>query len=99
MKQRTSTPKNNKYYITRGSGGLNGAIEGKPTQKGANVLDNCVGFCNGRFAESQNDPDLKGIYKAFKYQLVCDAEDFIEGTPDELRALLRTKLGGKFKEK
>ena len=31
--------------------------------------------------------------------VACNAEDFIEGTPDELRALLRTKLGGKFKEK
>lgn len=94
MKQRTTTPKNNKYYITKGSGGLNGAIEGKPTQKGANVLDNCVGFCNGRFAESQNDPDLKGVYKAFKYQLVCDAEDFIESAKRQGLKISRTPIEG-----
>lgn len=94
MKQRTTTPKNNKYYITRGSGGLNGAIEGKPTQKGANVLDNCVGFCNGRFAESQNDPDLKEIYKAFKYQLVCDAEDFIESAKRQGLKISKTPVEG-----
>lgn len=31
--------------------------------------------------------------------VACNAEDFIEGTPDELRALLRAKLGDKYKEK
>lgn len=94
MKQRTSTPKNSKYYITRGSGGLNGAIEGKPTQKGANVLDNCVGFANGRFNESINDPELKGIVKAFKYQLVCDAEDFIESAKRQGLKISRTPVEG-----
>ena len=78
MKIRTTCPKNNKYYIRKVTGGLNGAVAGNPTQRYANVLDNCVGYANGRFNESINDPDLKGIVKAFKYQLVCDAEDFIE---------------------
>lgn len=78
MKKRTTQPKNNKYYIRKATGGLNGAVAGSPTIAGANVLANCVGYCNGRFAESQNDPELKGIYKAFKYQLVCNAENFIE---------------------
>ena len=78
MKIRTSQPKNNKYYIRQVTGGLNGAVAGSPTVSGANVLANCVGFANGRFAEIQNDPDLKGIEKPFKYQLVCNAENFIE---------------------
>ena len=78
MKIRTKCPKNNKYYIRKVTGGLNDAVAGYPTQKYANVLDNCVGFANGRFNESINDPDLKGIVKAFKYQLVCNAENFIE---------------------
>lgn len=42
---RTSCPSNNKYYITQSSGGYNGAIQGKPTKSGANVLSNCVRIC------------------------------------------------------
>lgn len=78
MKIRTTQPKNNKYYIRQVSGGLNGAVAGSPTISTANVLCNCVGFSNGRFNEIINDPEMEGIYKAFKYQLVCNAENFIE---------------------
>ena len=78
MKTRTTRPKNNRYYIRTVSGGLNGAVSGKPAVPGANVLCNCVGYANGRFNEIINDPELKGIYKAFKYQLVNTAEIFIE---------------------
>lgn len=78
MKQRTTKPKNNKYYMRIVSGGLNGAVQGYPVDKTANVLSNCVGYANGRFNESINDPDLKGLTKKFKYQLVCNAENFIE---------------------
>lgn len=78
MKIRTECPKNNKYYIRQVTGGLNGAVAGSPTQKYANVLDNCVGYANGRFNELWNDPDLKGIVKAFHVQLTCNAENFIE---------------------
>ena len=78
MKQRTTQPKNNKYYTRLISGGYNGAVEGSPTVKGADVLCNCVGYANGRFNESITDPNLKGIYLKFKYQLVCNAENFIE---------------------
>lgn len=67
---RTTKPKNNKYYITIKSGGWNNAIKGYPVDKEADVLANCVGYANGRFAEIQN----KGI---IKYQLTCNAEDFI----------------------
>ena len=78
MKIRTKQPKNNKYYIRQVSGGLNGAVAGSPTISGANVLCNCVGYANGRFNEIINDPNLKGTEKSFKYQLVCNAENFIE---------------------
>lgn len=78
MKIRTSQPKSNKCYIRQVSGGLNGAVAGKPIIKGANVLCNCVGYANGRFNEIINDPELQGIVKSFKYQLVCNAENFIE---------------------
>lgn len=71
MKMRTTQPKNNPYYIRKASGGYNGAVKGLPTIKGADVLCNCVGYANGRFAEIQ---DLGYI----KYQLVCNAENFIE---------------------
>lgn len=68
---RTSKPANNKYYIRKVNGGWNGAVLGKPTDAKANVLSNCVGYANGRFAEIQ---DLGYI----KYQLVCNAERFVE---------------------
>ena len=68
---RTEQPYNNPYYIRKASGGYNGAVKGKPTIKGADVLCNCVGYANGRFAEIQ-DPGY------IKHQLVCNAENFIE---------------------
>lgn len=71
MKIRKECPKNNKYYIRIPQGGYNGAVYGQPTQPYANVLDNCVGYANGRFNEI-------GAYGKCKYQLVCNAENFIE---------------------
>jgi len=68
---RTSCPYNNKYYIRIANGGYNGAIQGKPTRSGANVLANCVGYANGRFNEI-------GGYGKCKYQMTCNAENFIE---------------------
>lgn len=68
---RTTKPANNKYYITIANGGYNGAIQGNPVDKKADVLANCVGYANGRFAE------IQGLGK-IKYQLVCNAENFIE---------------------
>lgn len=58
------------------------------------MLDNCVGFANGRFNESINDPNLKGIVKAFKYQLVCDAEDFIESAKRQGLKISKTPIEG-----
>ena len=71
MQIRTSCPHDNKYYIRIANGGWNGAIQGKPTKAGANVLANCVGYANGRFAEIMNEGKIT-------YQLVCNAENFIE---------------------
>lgn len=78
MMIRTTIPKNNKYYIRQATGGLNGAVQGYPTIATANVLCNCVGYANGRFNEIINDPNFKGINIKFRYQLVCNAENFIE---------------------
>ena len=78
MKKRLTQPKNNKYYIRTVTGGLNGAVAGSPTIKGANVLCNCVGYANGRFNEAINDPNLVGTVSKFQYQLTCNAENFIE---------------------
>lgn len=71
MEMRTSCPSGNNYYIRQVNGGWNGAIEGSPTKAGANVLSNCVGYANGRFAEIQGKNKVE-------YQLVCNAENFIE---------------------
>lgn len=79
MKIRTECPKkNNKYYNNKSHGGLSDAVNGYPMISGLTVLQNCVGWANSRFNEICNDPNLDGIVKKFKYQLVCDAEDFIE---------------------
>lgn len=95
MKIRKTEPKNNKYYIRQVTGGLNGAVEGEPVVKGANVLCNCVGYANGRFNEIINDPDLKGVTKSFKYQLVCNAENFIESAKRQgLKISKKPVLGG-----
>lgn len=95
MKKRTTCPKKVKYYITQNTGGLNGAVQGSPTQPFANVLDNCVGYANGRFSEIINDPDLKGIVKAMPFQLVCNAENFIEAAKRQGLKISKTPtLGG-----
>ncbi len=71
MQIRTTCPNNNKYYMTTSSGGWSWAIKGKPTKAGADVLANCVGYANGRFAEIIGKDKIE-------YQLVCNAENFIE---------------------
>lgn len=70
MDIRTVCPNNNKYYITTGNGGYNMAIQGSPTKRGADVLSNCVGYANGRFAEIIGKDKIE-------YQLICNAEGFI----------------------
>lgn len=75
MTVRTSKPLNNKFYIRTVNGGYNDAVKGSPCDPTANVLSNCVGYANGRFAEIQNQ--VSGT-KGIKYQLICDAENFIE---------------------
>lgn len=94
MKIRTECPKNNKYYIRKVTGGLNGAVAGEPTQPYANVLDNCVGFANGRFNEVWNDPELEGIVKPFHVQLVCNAENFIESAKRQGLKISPTPIEG-----
>lgn len=94
MKIRTECPKKNKYYIRKVTGGLNGAVAGEPTQPYANVLDNCVGYANGRYNEIINDPDLKGVVKAFKYQLTCNAENFIESAKRQGLKISPTPIEG-----
>ena len=71
MKMRTTKPeKGNKFYNTVSKGGWSRCIVGKPTDKGCNVLANCVGYACGRFNE---------IIGSMKYPyLNCNAENFIE---------------------
>ena len=71
FQMRTNCPNGNKYYIRRANGGWNGAILGNPVKQGANVLANCVGYANGRFAEIIGENKVP-------YQLICNAENFIE---------------------
>lgn len=94
MKVRLTQPKNNKYYIRTVTGGLNGAVAGSPTIAGANVLCNCVGYANGRFNEITNDPNLTGTAIKFKYQLVCNAENFIESAKKQGLSVSSTPIEG-----
>lgn len=95
MKIRTECPKkNNKYYNNRAHGGLSDAVNGEPMIRGLTVLDNCVGWANSRFNEIINDPELKGIVKAFKYQLVCNAENFIESAKRQGLKISSTPIEG-----
>lgn len=68
---RTTKPQNIPYYIRKADGGYSDACKGKPTDPKATVLANCVGYANGRFAEIIGKPCIE-------YQLVCNAENFIE---------------------
>ena len=61
----------NKYYIRTINGGYNVARTGKPVDKDCNVLANCVGYANGRFAEIIGKPFIE-------YQFTKNAENFIE---------------------
>ena len=94
MEIRTTCPSNNKYYIRSVTGGLNGAVAGDPTIKGANVLCNCVGYANGRFNEIWNDPELEGIVKSFNVQLTCNAENFIESAKRQGLKISSTPIEG-----
>lgn len=70
MEKRTTKPSKNKFYITHDKGGYSYCIKGKPTDKNANVLSNCVGYACGRFNE---------IIGEMKYPYInCNAEKFIE---------------------
>lgn len=90
--KRTTKPKNNKCYIRKSSGGWSNAIKGKPMDKYADVLSNCVGYSNGRFAEIMNE--IFGT-TGIKYQIVCNAENFIEKAKSYgLRVAKTPHLGG-----
>lgn len=68
----TKPGKGNKYYITKGSGGWNPAIKGKPTDSECDVLANCVGYAIGRFNE------IAETGSAMTWLKSQNAENFIE---------------------
>lgn len=95
MKIRKECPKKgNKYYNNKSHGGLSDAVNGYPMISGLTVLDNCVGWANSRFNEILNDPSLEGVVKKFRYQLVCDAEDFIESAKRQSLKISPTPIEG-----
>lgn len=73
FKPRLTKPESgNPYYNRIANGGYSGAILGSPTDKGCNVLANCVGYAAGRF----NEIIGKGKYVYFQYP--PNAEDFYD---------------------
>ncbi len=94
MKIQTTLPEKwNKFYNTTSNGGYSWCIQGKPTQEGLNVLDNCVGYSCARFNEVYA---TETGYQGMKYpQLNCNAENFIErGQSIGLTYQLEPSLGG-----
>ena len=78
----------NKYYTRIQSGGWNNAVLGKPLDKDCDVLANCVGYANGRFAEIMGKPFID-------YQFTSNAENFIEMAEDMgLQITKEPTLGG-----
>lgn len=72
FKPRMTKPEaGNPYYNTKGNGGYSNAINGRPTDKGCDVLANCVGYAYGRFNEI-------GGWGSCKYLLPTNAENFIQ---------------------
>lgn len=88
MKIRTTKPESgNKFYNTVSNGGYSRCIVGYPTDKGCNVLANCVGYACGRFNEIIGS--MKCPY------LNCNAENFIERAIQYgLEISDKPKLGG-----
>lgn len=88
MNIRTSKPEaGNKFYNTKSNGGYSTCIKGNPTDKGCDVLANCVGYGCGRFNE---------IIGSMKYpSLNCNAENFIERAISlGLKTSVKPTLGG-----
>lgn len=89
FKPRLTKPEaGNPYYNTIAAGGYSQAILGKPTDKGCNVLANCVGYAAGRFCEIIG----KNCMPYFK----CppNAEDFYDtGVSQGLKVGTEPKLG------
>lgn len=73
---RNSKPRNNKNFITTGSGGWNTCIKGYPMDPNANVLANCVGYASGRFNEIINN--VRGTSGCTYKTLNCNAVGFKE---------------------
>lgn len=85
---RTSKPASgNKFYNNGNNGGSSWCVNGNPTDRGCNVLANCVGYACGRFNE---------IIGSFKYKtLCCNAENFIERAKEAgLQVVPYPTLGG-----
>lgn len=92
FKPRLTKPEaGNPYYNRLANGGYSGAILGSPTDKGCNVLANCVGYAAGRFNE------IIGRGKFVYFQYPPNAEDFYDtaiaaglevGTKPQLGAII-----------
>ena len=73
FKPRMTKPEaGNPYYNTVANGGYSGCIVGNPTDKGCNVLANCVGYAAGRFNEVIGKPDMR------YFKFAPNAEDFYD---------------------
>lgn len=88
MITRKKKPSKNPYYIRYENGGYSFCIAGNPKDKDADVLANCVGYANGRFAEIIDENKIK-------YQFIMNAKNFIKYANQwGLEVLKEPSLGG-----
>ena len=86
--RRNKPGKHNLYYKRIVNGGFNMARTGNPVDQDCNVLANCVGYANGRFAEIIGKPYIQ-------YQFTKNAENFIEDAIRfGLEVDMKPRLGG-----
>lgn len=89
FKPRMTKPESgNPYYNTVANGGYSEAMVGSPTDKGCNVLANCVGYAAGRFNE------IIGCNGMRYFKCPPNAEDFYDTAINSgLKVGLVPKLG------
>lgn len=86
----------NPYYNTKSNGGYSTAIVGKPTDKGCNVLANCVGYAYGRFNEIAGSKEMKYLAprNAELFVTIAKQQGLKVGTEPKLGAVICWQKGG-----
>lgn len=97
FKPRLTKPEaGNPYYNTKSNGGYSTAILGNPTDKGCNVLANCVGYAFGRFNEIAGSKEMKYLAprNAELFVTIAKQQGLTVGQTPKLGAVMCWQKGG-----